>query len=284
MGKINSDLRSVDGQTIFLPQEVGGDTGAGNLALPNIYEEDSVQKYPIGTRLEMGERVFRYYKAGAAITYLLAGICSYDCRTGNTVDSYDTSQAAGVGTVANPLKIDGTSDGVPAINAYAGHYVVIYVSSTLGVRQMKVLSSSAAESASPYTVELVLDQPTPMAIAANTGCDLFPSRYADCRSAFQGQDGELSANWNPVVGIPMAIMTSGRWGWCQTWGSCFVVNTSTQLGDASYDRTAIFNSDGSVAPSNEGWHTADTANQMAGYTLATADGSGSEWIMLMLDR
>ncbi len=284
MGKKNTDLRNVDGQTIFLPQEVGGDVGAGNLALPNIYTEDSVQQYPLGTRFEMGERVFRYFEAGAAITKLNVGMCSYLCRTASSVASYDTSQAAGVGTAASPYKIDGTSDGVPAKDAYAGHYIIPWVTSTLGNVTMKVLSSSKAVSASPYTVELVLDQPTPMAIAANTGNDLFPSRYADCRSAFQGQDGELSANWNPVVGIPMAIMTSGRWGWCQTWGPCFLVCTATELGDASYDRTAIFNSDGSIAPCNEAWHTADTANQIAGYTLATADGAGSEWIMLQLDR
>ena len=80
MTKKNTDLRSVDGQTVFLPQEIGGDVGAGNIKLPNIYTEDSVQLYPIGTKLEMGERTFRYYKAGAAITYLNSGIVSTDCR------------------------------------------------------------------------------------------------------------------------------------------------------------------------------------------------------------
>lgn len=284
MTKKNTDLRNVDGQTVSLPQEVGGDVGAGNIALPNIYAEDSVQKYPLGTRFDMGERVFRYYKAGAAITKLNVGICSYVCRTASSQDSYDTSQPAGVGTAANPFKIDGTSDGVPAKDAYAGHYIIPWVTASLGNVTMKILNSSKAEATSPYTVELILDQPTPMVIAGDTDCDLFPSRYADCRSAFQGQDGELSANWNPVVGIPMAIMTSGNWGWCQTWGPCFVVNTSTELGDASYDRTAVFSSDGSVRPSNEAWHTADQANQIAGFTLATNDGAGSEWIMLQLDR
>ena len=287
MVRINHDLRCVDGHTVYLPQEVGGDVGAGNLALPNIYTEDSVQQYPIGTRLEMGERTFRYYKAGAAITYLKSGIASYNCRTASAQDSYDTSQAAGVGTVASPLKINGTTAGTPALNHYAGHYIVIFVATALGVVTMKVLSSSAS-AADPInavqTVELVLDQPTPMAIAANTDCDLFPSRYADCRSCFQGQDGQLNADWNPIVGVPMAIMTSGKWGWCQTWGPCFVVCTSTELGDASFDRQAVFSQDGSIEPSNEAWHTDDKASQIAGYTLATVDGAGSEWIMLMLDR
>lgn len=284
--KKNTDLRNVDGQTVFLPQEVGGNVGAGNIALPNVYLEDSVQKYPIGARFEMGERVYRYFKAGAAITYTNAGIASYACRTASAVDSYDTSQAAGVGTVSSPFKINGTSAGVPAANAYAGHYIVIQaaVSATLGRRTMKVMSSSKAATDSPYTVELVLDQPTPIVIAANTDCDLFPSRYADVRPCFASETGEIGADWNPVVGVPASTVASGYWGWCQTWGPCFVVCTSTELGDAAFDRTAVFSQDGSIEPSNEAWHTGDIASQMAGYTLATVDGAGSEWIMLMLDR
>lgn len=278
--KVNSDLRSVDGHTIYLPQEIGGNVGAGNLALPNIYEEDSVQKYPIGTKLEMGERTFRYYKAGAAITYLNSGIVSTDCRTGNTVNSYDTSQAAGVGTVANPLKVDGSSDGDPALNYYAGHWVVIYVAIALGIRQMKVMSSSAsALDDGTQTVELVLDQPTVTAIAANTGMDFFPSRFADCVSCFQGQDEAKNGLFFAFVGIPMAIMTSGRWGWCQTAGPVFVVNTATQMGDLTADRTAVFNSDGSIAPIDE----SSVSEQIAGFTLADTDGSGSEWIQLQLE-
>lgn len=280
MVRINHDLRCVDGHTVYLPQEVGGDVGAGNLALPNIYTEDSVQQYPIGTRLEMGERTFRYFLASGAITYLNSAIVSLVSRTASAQDSYDTAQAAGVGTLATPFKINGTSAGVPAKNAYAGHWIVIFVATALGVRQMRILSSSAAAATSPYTVELILDQPTPMAVAANTDCDLFPSRYASCVSCFQGQDGAVNGLFYPFVGMPMAIMTSGRWGWCQTWGPCFVVNTSTQMGDLTADRTAVFSSDGSVKPFDE----KTVAEQIAGYTLATVDGAGSEWIMLQLDR
>lgn len=280
MTKKNTDLRSVDGHTVYLPQEIGGDVGAGNIALPNIYVEDSVQKYPIGTRLEMGERTFRYYKAGAAITYLNSAIISTDCRKGNTVNSYDTSQAAGVGTAANPLKVDGSSAGDPALNYYAGHSAVIYVATALGIRQMQVLSSSAsALDDGTQTVELVLDQATPMAIAANTGIDFFPSKFADCNSCFQGQDDARNGLFYAFVGIPMAIMTDGYWGWCQTAGPVFVVNTATQMGDLTADRTAIFSSDGSIKPIDE----ASVSEQIAGFTLADTDGSGSEWIQLQLE-
>lgn len=278
--KANTDLRSVDGQTIHLPQEKGGNVGAGNIALPNIYTEDSVQQYPIGTRFEMGERTFRYYKAGVAINYLLSGIASYDCRLGDTVNSYGTSQPAGVGTVANPLKVDGTS---LALNHYAGHIAVIYVATTLGNVQMQVISSSASADDplnAVETTELVLDQPTPMAIAADTGIDFFPSRFADCRTCKQSESGALNATYFPIVGIPMAIMTSGRWGWCLTKGPCFVVVGGTSPpGDGVADRDVIFLSDGSLQIHDEGGNS----EQRAGYTLADTDGSGSEWIMLQCE-
>jgi hypothetical protein len=52
------------------------------------------------------------------------------------------------------------------------------------------------------------------------------------------------------------------------------------MGDLTADRTAVFASDGSIKPFDE----KTVAEQIAGYTLATVDGAGSEWIMLMLDR
>jgi len=284
--KVNHDLRSNNGCTIYLPGEIGGDVGAENLKIPNIYEEDSAQEYPIGTRLVMGERVFHYFKAGTAMTNTNLGVVSYDCRTGDTVDSYDTAQAAGVGTVANPFKIDGTGANDPVKNAYAGHIIQIYtaISAALGRRQMKVISSSASAYDSIlttiYTVELVLDQPTPIAIAGNTDCDLFPSKYADVRSCFASDSGYLPGNMYPFVGVPMSTMTSGQWGWVQTWGPCFITHTvPDQVGDTSYWRAVVFNSDGSL----EAMHQGAVSKQPAGHTLATGDGSGGEYTQLMLD-
>lgn len=284
---INHDLRCVDGKTIYLPPGTDGATGTGrgNLALPTVYSADTVQQYPIGTRYEFGERTYRYYKAGAAITILRRAIVSQTCRTASAQDTYDSAQVAGAGESAdNPFKINGSSSGDPALNAYAGHSIFIQ-DSTNGFITMFVKSSTASAyddvNTTVYTVELVLDQGIPHTIAANLDCDLFPSRFADCRSTLSSTpDGQ----WHPFVGVPAAILANGNWGWMQTRGPCFITCYSEELGDVAFERTAVFHQDGTIWPCDHAWGTATTTSrQMAGYTLATVNGAGSEWIMLLLE-
>ncbi len=60
--RINHDLRRNDGKTVFMPSWFQGETGWGNLGLPNVYKADSAQLYPAGTKFVDGERVFYYSK------------------------------------------------------------------------------------------------------------------------------------------------------------------------------------------------------------------------------
>lgn len=281
--KKNTDLRSVDGQTVHLPQEIGGNVGAGNIALPNIYTEDSVQQYPIGTRLVVGERTLHYFKAGMAIPLTLLGVLTNLIQTATAQDSYDTAQAAGVGTAANPFKVNGTGAGAPVKDAYANHLLAIMVSTDIGIPLMRVISNTAGETDSPYTVELVLDQPTPVAVAADTDCEFYASRYADVRVASSGDPGNLDGALYPFVGRNMRPMTSGFFGWLQTWGPCMIVNTNTAVGDTEFGRAVVFSTDGSIEPCHEAWHSDVKSSQIAGYSLA-CNGAGSAWIQLTLDR
>lgn len=285
MSKVNHDLRVNNGGTIHHLQEIDGAEGQGNLEIPNIFAEDESALYPIGTRLVLGDRTFHYAHFTTAITKTNAAKLSYSGRdsTYGQPASYDASQAAGVGTIANPLKVDGVGDGTPVKNFYAGAYIIPWVTAALGNPTMRIVSSTVSAYddtyTTVYTVQLVLEQPTPVVIAANTSCDTFLSRYADVREAWGG-----GSTMHHFVGVPMRIFTDEYYGWLQTWGPCFIVCTATELGDAAYDRTAIFNNDGSIAPCDEAWGKATpTSNQFAGCTLAI-DGAGSEWIMLMLDR
>lgn len=285
MSKVNHDLRSYDGGTVHHLQEIDGAEGQGNLKIPNIFAEDSSALYPIGTRLVLGGRTFHYAHFTTAITKCNAAKLSYSGRdsTYGQPASYDASQAVGVGTIASPLKVDGVGDGTPVKNFYAGAYIIPWVAAALGNPTMRIASSTASAYDSvyteQYTVELVLEQPTPVVIAANTSCDTFLSKYADVREAWGG-----GSDMHAFVGVPMRIFQDEYYGWLQTWGPCFLVCTATELGDTTYCRTAIFNSDGSIAPCSERWGASTPlSNQFAGYTLAI-DGAGSEWIMLMLDR
>ncbi len=59
---IEHDVRRNDGKSILMPAWFQGETGWGNLALPNVYKADSPQVYPAGTKYVDGERVFYYGK------------------------------------------------------------------------------------------------------------------------------------------------------------------------------------------------------------------------------
>jgi len=277
--KVNHDLRSNNGHTIHLPGEIGGDVGAGNLRIPNVFEEDDVQLYPIGTRLANGNRTYHYYYAPAAIANTTLAIANYNKIQIGYALSYDASQPAGSAT----YKIDGSAAGTPAKNAYAGSYIVPFSALAIGRPQMRIVSNtiSAYDSVytTVYTTVLTLERPLPVVIAANTGNSIYYSQYADCRSAHAGA-------YQAFVGVPACNMTAAHWGWVLTWGPVFITATSVGPGYAGYARTMVFNSDGSIAPSNAEWVTGVASHQIAGYCLdetASVTSAGDQWIMLTLD-
>lgn len=281
MTVINHDLRSVDGKTIYHLPDIGGSTTLGNLALPNIYSESTTAKYPVGTKFVDGERVLHYAYNGSAYSLpTLRAAVGYDAMQEQSKDSFDTSQAAGIGsTTASPFKVDGVSNGSPATNGWAGMYILILTDDSVGGRVvMRIVSNKAAGSASPYTVECVLDQPLPVTVAGDTDCDIIPNRYADVR-----RPADLTAGMYPFLGAPMIFVSTLNYFWLQTWGPCFITANVTQPGDSAYDRVVTFRSDGSLGLLDEDVHTSQLSSQIAGYTLAT-NGFGSSWIMLTLDR
>jgi hypothetical protein len=273
--KVNYSLRNYNGQIIWLPPDPAD--GLNNIALPTIFEQDSTQKYPLGTRYSDGECAYHYYYAGGAITVALTGITSTKGMLNSGLYVYG-AHAAGV----RKVKIDGTSAGSPVADYYAGGRVVFFAANSVGRSQMRIVSSLAAEATTPYAVELTLEQPTYQALADNVTGEIMPNRYANCVSSFQGQSGDGTSGTCPTLGIPCRNMTSGYYGWVQTWGPCFVGRTSTEPG-SNLQRMTCFSTDGSIQPVSERWGaTTPLSAQMAGYSLSVVD-TGTGWIYLMID-
>ena len=65
---VNHDLRRNNGRTIYMPAWFQGETGWGNLAMPNVYKADSSRLYPAGTKYQDGERIFYYGKFIGTVT------------------------------------------------------------------------------------------------------------------------------------------------------------------------------------------------------------------------
>lgn len=277
MTKITHPLMNANGQYVEAIPEKGSESGVGNLVIPNIFEQHLIQQYPIGTRYHDGQCTYHYYKAGGAITVALTGITGTKAMLNSAGYVYGT-HLAGV----TKVKIDGTSAGVPAKDFYAGGQIVFFAANAVGRSQMRIVSSEAAESASPYAVELTLEQPTYQDLANDVACEVIPNRYSECKSSFQGQSGDGTSGTCVTLGIPCRNMTSGYYGWVQTWGPCFVGRTSTEPGNG-LQRMVCFSADGSIQPVSERWGaTTPSSAQMAGYSLAMND-TGTGWIYLMID-
>lgn len=276
MGKINHDLRSVDGKTIYQPPEYGGASGQGNLALPNVFQEDEVAQYPIGTRYVNGERVYHYYKAGDTILRTLSSLVSNQAML-NTAVNTNGAVLAGV----SKIKIDGTSTGVPAANFYAGGYMLIIGASYYNRITIRIVSSLRAElTPSPYAVELTLEQPLPFDVGDDTSVEIFPNRYSSCITCFGGSGIDGTA-WTQV-GVPARKMTSGFYGWVQTWGPAPLSYTGTDPSTPG-NRMVCFASDGCIAPVGDWWGASTpTSMQMAGYCIGP-NSTGGLWIYLMID-
>lgn len=272
--KVNYSVRNRNGQTVWLPPDPPSDMV--NIAIPTIFEEDAVQKYPLGTRYVDGERVFHYYKCGSvAITYVLSAIFSTVEMFETAVNTYGAALAG-----ATTIKVDGASAGSPVKDAWKDGYILA-IGAAAGERfLMRIVSNLAAEADSPYAVQLTLEQPLPFDLSNDVNCEIFPSRYGAARSA-HSQD--LNGTYLTCLGMPTRKMTINYYGWVQTWGPAFCVRSAENL-DTPGDRQVCVASDGSlravdyIINGNESY-------QEIGYSLAilTPSATGMGWFYLTID-
>lgn len=274
--KVNYSYRNHNGQGIWLPPNPAA--GLANLAIPNIFEETATQVYPLGTRLVDGERVFHYYKAGAEILRTLSSLVSYQAMLTTAKNTHD-AVLAGV----SKILIDGTGDGDPAADYYKDSYMLIIGATYYNRVTIRVISSLAAETdGTPWPVELTLAQALPFDVADDTSVEIMPNRYADCRTCFGGSGIDGTA-WTQV-GVPARKMTSGYYGWVQTWGPAPISGTDPDTGVClPGNRMAVFASDGCVTRCADWWGNAGPKSyQMAGYSIGP-NSTGNLWVYLMID-
>jgi len=222
---IDHDIRSHHGKTIYMPEYMEGETGWGNLAIPNVYDApDTVQKYPIGTALRCAERVYHYVKygdddsnaAGAGLgTGVEAGMLM--SATGGKIASATVVTAtAGESTITVTFAVD------VVVNQFAGGYTFFSgVGSQWGCR---VIGNTVAVTGASCV--LTLEEPIPTFRAAVT-----TTNFSVCSSPWKdvvlhgGTSGEDYASavgvfvgYSDENGQTLNVATEGLFGWIQTWG------------------------------------------------------------------
>lgn len=228
---INHDLRRVNGQTIYMPPWAEGEEGWGNLELPDVYAEDAVQKYPIGTKFVEGDRSFRY---SYAATGLYCGMGAHD---GGIVKLFTLALAGGQAAGVEFITIPDT-DLTHTANYWAGGFIAV---EGWGPWIRNIISSTASDGS---TVDVYLDKVTPAALTTNK-VQVVRNPYA---AVTRGMTlGAGTAKIMSIVCFPLLVVTSGRHFWGQTWGPCAGVPVAF-FGDLEFEKSVIlFDTDGAVA-------------------------------------
>jgi hypothetical protein len=231
MTQVIHKLVAKNGKYIVLPPWVGGQEGVGNLAHPDVYVADSIQKYPIGTKFVDGDRVFHYgyaYEEDAAATKANIGIfCSVVSNESVTMDA--VVHAAG----STELVIE---DATATLNQYAGGY---FMPRTNPYSCFRILSNTAT---SGGHVTLTLERGTLSALTASQGSNkLIANKYS--RMGCSWAAGRDDVSW---LGVTLLDWAVSKWQWIQTWGPCAVVPYNEEIGATAGARQAVFHIDGSA--------------------------------------
>jgi len=272
MTKVNHDLRVVNGRTLVMPAWKGGQEGWGNLELPDIRDTHSTQKYPIGTKLLDGERVFYYAKATSV------GVTNTDLMVKNGLRqhiAYTTIAAAasaGDREITIDVDTDDYNSGVIAANELAGGFVVVFNHDS-DAFVCRILENTATDGAGEMT--LTLQDELPVALVADDD-------HAECMAnPFFGCETNADTE-EPALGMAHAKVTASYWFWLQTWGPVWIAPQG-EVGDAAHDFQVVLRYDGSI--DEHDYSDAYTAkSQHVGFTLchALAGGQGAAFIMLQI--
>ena len=262
-------LIAKDGTVITMPSFIEGQEGYGNLALPTMAQiygathYDTNQKYPLGTRLEKGDRVWRYIKygdqdAGAVWGAGTGQALDNCCLMGSTALEVATVMKTNA-ALANPILI---TEATVALDDFAGGYLVVQSGSRTWMGH--IVGNTASGTADE--VELTMETGCPFALSSSYTTNITKSRYKDVVR----HSGAVANMGYEVVGVHNGTYSTadceGYYGWIQTWGPTFMVISTAHLGDAHAERQL-------VCKNGAGQCEASTTNQILGWYMQEYDAS-----------
>lgn len=187
----------------------------------SIYESDTTQQHPLGTRGRIGNKVFYYASStGAAITK--GQVCRIAAGTAGHESISAASAAAGASTVSAVL----TATSISA-NFYADGYFFV-IDGTGSGQERRVVSH--ASFSSDATATFTLDEPLETALAAGDEVTLRRNEY----KSVVVTPGNAICN---VVGVPQFEVPVGSttevFFWVQTWGPAMAVSDASTFVEGS---------------------------------------------------
>lgn len=245
-----------------------------------VQELSTSQRYEIGSRLQLGQKVFHYALVGVGALGLEAGFAA---KIKNQQDiGFGAIPATGARVIGdrNLLLPIGAADGP----AQDGSFPVDYLrGGTVTVRPVGTnfnvgISRHPVKAAGAGTLLVQLDAPIPVAVAVANQIEGIASIYAN---VVQDQDAMPPVNWQAVVGIPMLDAPAGSYTWLQTWGPVAAIGALT-VGAAVNQRAVYANPNSAL----DVFATDGGIGQYIGYVMASgnvAGGQGAPFVFLQLD-
>jgi hypothetical protein len=189
----------------------------------SIYEESTVQKAPLGTKLEVGDRVFRYAKAGSGQLGISAGRISCGVAAAGTHGGTFVSFA--VATTGAQVIYATIGATVGAINTYAEGFV-IFGGGTRSGEVYKIKAQNLGDASTGLTnVALTLYDPIIGTLTASSLGALQLNRYITAV--------KTAAAAGDAVGVSMIDVTEGNYFWLQTKGPSAVIAAATPAAAAA---------------------------------------------------
>ena len=188
-------------------------------AIPDPFSESATKLFPLGSKLEYGDRKFRYAQIDSAVTS--AGLTLENkLAIANHRDLEVAAASAGAKSIT--VTLGGGTEA--AVDYYNEGY--IHINDAAGQGQLLKIKDHPQADAST-TLVLTLYDPLKTAITTSSKADLIASNYKSINTASTTHVGV-------IVGVSTIAMTANNYGWIQTSGPCSVLTSGTLvLGQAA---------------------------------------------------
>ena len=186
---------------------VGRDVGGADP-----FSESSTKLFPLGTKLQYGERVFRYAKASGA-TIGIGETVQAAIPVANNNDRA-VAQIGSANPAVGDTSIKVTLGGAATLNQFEDGYVVIVD----GTGQGQLLHIASNDAAAGCTLELL--EPVQLAMnSSNSKASVFVNQYAEVLKT-------PAAPSAAVLGVAPIDVTADYYFWVQTSGPAAVVQAA----------------------------------------------------------
>lgn len=216
-----------------------------------VYSTGTVRKFISGTRYRIGDRVFKYGLAAAALIPKKGAKNNgaYSGVTGGNVT------ARAIGDTWVDILLDATTGGATWFGTKNNMVGGFWSQPDTSNAQFRVITGHE-KGANAATIKVYLDGPITRTMIATSFMEIAQNPY--------NQLTQAANSYTSVMGVPTTAVASGSYCWNQTWGPCWL-NPNTPVADTVNWRTVVFRNEGSIQSFDDA--TGEAGHQVAGFVI-----------------